>query len=195
MSSLDSMLESLVADDPRRSADRLLTRMCAVSGASGGAILVPAGGQISVFLSFRLSVAGLGSLQTRFQDHQGRLTPKVDVLSMQGFALAALASDDKEPLGWVYLEAPSRTDARELRPFLVGLAKAVAMDRSGAPRAVTSRAEANRTELLRLLEESDWNIAQVSREIGVTRRTLYLRLASFGIERKKVPRLAKPLTA
>lgn len=56
-----------------------------------------------------------------------------------------------------------------------------------------SRPDANRKELVRLLEENDWNIAEVARMLEVTRRTLYMRLKAFNIERLKPPRLAKPI--
>lgn len=190
------MIESLVADDPRRSADRLLSRMCAVAGADGGALLVPQGEFASVFLSYRLSLAGVGSLPIRFQDNRSRLA-KGDVVSTPGFTLAPVAGENGEQVGWVYLENPRSSDPKELHPFLLAMAKAVAaLAEPVALRAPNvNRADANRANILRILEESDWNIARVSRELGVTRRTLYMRLAAFGIARKKVPRLAKPLTA
>ncbi len=196
MNSLGSMLESLVADDPRRSADRLLSKMCDVAGAEGGAVLVPQGENASVFLSYRLSLAGLGSLPIRFQDHRGRLA-KGEVVSASGFALAPVNADGGSQLGWVYLENPRTAESKELRPFLLALAKAVGARSVGAhpPGPHGKSAHANRANILRILEDNDWNIARVSRELRVTRRTLYMRLAAFGIARKKVPRLAKPLTA
>lgn len=196
MNSLGSMIESLVADDPRRSADRLLSKLCEVAGADGGAVLVPQGDGASVFLSYRLSLAGIGSLPIRFQDHRGKLS-KGEVVSAAGFALAPVAGDGEAQVGWVYLESPRAVDAKELRPFLLAMGKAVAALGAAAAGRVpnVNRADANRANILRILEENDWNIARVSRELGVTRRTLYMRLAAFGIARKKVPRLAKPLTA
>ena len=189
------MLESLVADDPRRSADRLLSKMCGVTGAEGGAVLVPHGDNASVLLSYRLSLSGLGSLPIRFGDHRGRLA-KGDVVSASGFALAPISGDGGQQLGWIYLENPQSADAKELKPFLLAMAKAVgALNDPGVRVPNVNRADANRANILRILEENDWNIARVSRELGVTRRTLYMRLAAFGIARKKVPRLAKPLTA
>ena len=190
------MIESLVADDPRRSADRLLSKICDVCGAEGGAVLVPQGDNASVFLSYRLSLAGLGSLPIRFQDHRSRLA-KGEVVTAAGFALAPVLGDRDAQLAWVYLENPKSSDAKELKPFLLGLAKAVSAlgDGGGVRVPNVNRADANRANILRILEENDWNIARVSRELGVTRRTLYMRLAAFGIARKKVPRLAKPLTA
>jgi len=196
MNSLGSMIESLVADDPRRSADRLLSKMCEVAGAEGGAVLVPQGDNASVFLSYRLSLSGLGSLPIRFQDHRSRLA-KGEVVTAADFALAPVTSESDAQLGWIYLENPRSADGKELRPFLLGMAKAVgALSEAPILRAPNlNRADANRVNILRILEENDWNIARVSRELGVTRRTLYMRLAAFGIARKKVPRLAKPLTA
>jgi Bacterial regulatory protein, Fis family len=195
MNSLGSMIESLVADDPRRSADRLLSKVCEVAGADGGAVVVPQGEAASVFLSYRLSLAGLGSLPIRFQDNRGRLA-KGEVVSASGFALAPVSGDENAQLAWIYLENPRNVDAKELRPFLLGMAKAVgALGEVAGPRAPNlNRADANRATIVRILEENDWNIARVSRALGVTRRTLYMRLAAFGIARKKVPRLAKPLT-
>ena len=196
MNSLGSMIESLVVDDPRRSADRLLSKMCDVAGAEGGAVLVPQGENASVFLSYRLSLGGLGSLPIRFQDHRAKLA-KGEVVAASGFALAPVLGDGESQLGWIYLENPKTADAKELRPFLLGMAKAVgALGETASARVPNvNRADANRANILRILEENDWNIARVSRELGVTRRTLYMRLAAFGIARKKVPRLAKPLTA
>lgn len=190
------MIESLVADDPRRSADRLLSKMCDVAGAEGGAVLVPQGDNASVFLSYRLSLVGLGSLPIRFQDHRARLS-RGEVVAAPGFALAPVNGEGDAQLGWVYLENPRSTDAKELRPFLLAMAKAVGAlgESAGARVSNVNRADANRANILRILEENDWNIARVSRGLGVTRRTLYMRLAAFGIARKKVPRLAKPLTA
>ena len=195
MNSLESMIESLVVDDPRRSADRLLSKMCEVAGADGGAVLVPQGDQATVFLSYRLSLAGLGSLPIRFQDHRARLA-KGEVVSAPGFALAPVNGEGGTQLGWTYLENPRAADAKELRPFLLAMAKAVgALGETPSRVPNVNRADANRANILRILEENDWNIARVSRGLGVTRRTLYMRLAAFGIARKKVPRLAKPLTA
>ncbi len=196
MNTLGTMIESLVADDPRRAADRLLEKMCQVVGAEGGAILIPQGDHASVFLSYRLPLNGLASLPIRFQDHRDRLAQGEVVLSA-GFALAPIGADGSPQIGWVYLESPRSAHAEEFRPFLLGLAKAVgALDQPTALRVPNvNRADANRANILRILEENDWNIARVSRELGVTRRTLYMRLSAFGIARKKVPRLAKPLTA
>lgn len=187
------MIESLVSDDPRRAADRLLSRMVEIIAAEGGAVLLPQAEQASVFLSYRLSLSGLASLPIRFQDHKARLA-QGDVVSAPGFALATVRSENDRLVGWIYLENPRSIDAKEMKPFLLAMAKAIGSLSQPAPAVNVNRADANRASIQRILEQNDWNIAKVSRELGVTRRTLYMRLAAFGIARKKVPRLAKPLT-
>ena len=189
------MIESLVADDPRRAADRLLSKMAEVAGAEGGAVLLPQGEHANVFLSYRLSLMGLGSLPIRFQDHKARLA-QGEVVVTPAFALAPVKGDGDGVLGWIYLENPRSADAKEMKPFLLAMAKAVgSLGHNAATIPNVNRVDANRANIQRILEQHDWNIAKVSRVLGVTRRTLYMRLAAFGIARKKVPRLAKPLTA
>jgi transcriptional regulator with GAF, ATPase, and Fis domain len=45
-----------------------------------------------------------------------------------------------------------------------------------------------REKLLLLLNRNEWNISRVSRLMGVTRRTVYLRLQRYGIPRERVAR-------
>jgi transcriptional regulator of acetoin/glycerol metabolism len=61
------------------------------------------------------------------------------------------------------------------------------------PAVQASPAEQGRLQLLTQLERTDWNIAEVARLLGVTRRTVYMRLRSFGIERRRVPKLYKKM--
>jgi transcriptional regulator with GAF, ATPase, and Fis domain len=45
-----------------------------------------------------------------------------------------------------------------------------------------------REKLLLLLNRNEWNIARVARMMGVTRRTVYLRLQRYNIPRERVPK-------
>jgi transcriptional regulator with GAF, ATPase, and Fis domain len=45
-----------------------------------------------------------------------------------------------------------------------------------------------REKLLLLLNRNEWNIARVARLMGVTRRTIYLRLERYKIPRERVPK-------
>jgi hypothetical protein len=51
-----------------------------------------------------------------------------------------------------------------------------------------------REKLLLLLNRNEWNIARVSRLMGVTRRTIYLRLQRYNIPRERVPK-TRPRTS
>src|SRR5437016_6253274 len=53
-------------------------------------------------------------------------------------------------------------------------------------------AEIERQRLMAALERHEWDIARVARLIGVTRRTIYLRLKRYKIHRQRVPKTLKP---
>jgi transcriptional regulator with GAF, ATPase, and Fis domain len=100
-------------------------------------------------------------------------------------------------------------DLARLTKFSRIVAKAV-LD-SGAPteRPARSREDAwetylertpvedmEREKLLLLLNRNEWNIARVARLMGVTRRTIYLRLQRYNIPRERVPKTRlRPATA
>jgi len=58
----------------------------------------------------------------------------------------------------------------------------------------TSVDDMERERLLLLLERNEWNIARVARLMQVTRRTVYLRLARYGVPRERV-RKGRPAIA
>ena len=76
----------LVADDPRRSADRILARLVQIHRARGGAILRPLEGQVEVWLSAGLSLSGLAELPVRWADHFAELVLGRTVV-VPGFAM------------------------------------------------------------------------------------------------------------
>jgi regulatory Fis family protein/GAF domain-containing protein len=91
-------------------------------------------------------------------------------------------------------------DLERMGKFSRILAKAVADTDAPEPRNA-SRSEAwetylertpvedmEREKLLLLLNRNEWNIARVSRLMGVTRRTIYLRLQRYNIPRERVPK-------
>jgi transcriptional regulator of acetoin/glycerol metabolism len=48
-----------------------------------------------------------------------------------------------------------------------------------------------RHRLVELLKRNEWNLARVARVLGVTRRTVYMRLKRYDIARQKVPKTVK----
>ena len=186
------MLAVLVADDPRRSADRILGRLMQIHRARGGAILLQRGRQAEVWLSAGLSLAALVEMPVRWTDHERSLAAGRSVVE-PGFALLP-AMLGNEMVAAIYLAQPEGAAFDDTRVF--GTAVAQAVRASLGHRAPELRpAEEARVQLLSLLERNDWNIAHVARLLSVTRRTIYMRLRSFGIERRRVPKLYKKLPA
>lgn len=189
------MLALLVADDPRRSADRILTRLIQIHQARGGAILRSRNGQAEVWISSGLSLAGLAELPVRWADHSQALSEGRAVIE-PGFALLP-AMLESEMAAALYLAQPEGLGVADARVFGTAIAQAVraAEDSpSSLPRVPeVSPTEEAKLQLLSLLERNEWNLAKVARLMGVTRRTVYLRLRSFGIERRHVPKLYKKL--
>jgi len=99
-------------------------------------------------------------------------------------------------------------DLERLKKFSRIIAKAVG-DSGVVPQDTPSRAEAwetylertpvedmEREKLLLLLNRNEWNIARVARLMGVTRRTIYLRLQRYNIPRERVRKTRlRPATA
>jgi hypothetical protein len=52
----------------------------------------------------------------------------------------------------------------------------------------TSMHDVERDQLLRLLDTNEWNIARVARILGITRATVYNRLARHGLARRRIPK-------
>src|SRR4029453_9205987 len=106
------------------------------------------------------------------------------------------------PLLYVYSSEPPFCDGRALE----GLAKfsrivAKSVNDSSSPRPAggsgdswesylerTPVEDMEREKLLLLLNRNEWNIARVARMMGVTRRTVYLRLQRYNIPRERVPK-------
>ena len=90
-------------------------------------------------------------------------------------------------------------DLERMSKFSRILAKAVGDTGTPEPRGNRSEAwetylertpveDMEREKLLLLLNRNEWNIARVSRLMGVTRRTIYLRLQRYNIPRERVPK-------
>jgi ActR/RegA family two-component response regulator len=185
------MVSLLVADEPRRSADRILTRLVQMHLARGGAILCPRHGQVEIWMSVGLNLAAAAELPVRWADHADSLATGQSVVE-PGFALFP-ALRGGELVAALYLAQPESLSLPEAAIVTTAIAEAVLASEKAEPRPApqVSPAEQGRLQLLTLLERTDWNIAEVARLLGVTRRTVYMRLRSFGIERRRVPKLYK----
>jgi hypothetical protein len=122
------------------------------------------------------------------------------------FAVTPVVHADRV-LGLLYIEGPKPL-AGSRQPVvgqLAGIAaialRAPAAPSSG-PMAIpasgvdaylerTPPAEIAREQLLVLLDRHEWNLSRVARALCVSRRTMYLRLERYGIERRHVPKVIR----
>ena len=190
------MLALLVADDPRRSADRILTRLVQIHQARGGAILRPRQGQVEIWMSAGLSLAAGRRAARALGGPPRRRSPPGRSVVEPGFALFPAMLGD-EMVAALYLAQPEGLAAGEAR----GLRRRDRPGRAGRRRrgraAARARGEPDRggagCSCCPSSSGNEWNIAEVARLLGVTRRTVYMRLRSFGIERRRVPKLYKKM--
>jgi len=143
----------------------------------------------TVYVSDRANERGLGPLS---DDSSGPASFAV-VPVFDDEALVALLYVDSEETHFC-----DGHDLERLGKFSRIIAKAVTDSAAPAPAEAAESWEAylertpvedmEREKLLLLLNRNEWNIARVARLMGVTRRTVYLRLQRYGIPRERVPR-------
>jgi GAF domain-containing protein len=108
------------------------------------------------------------------------------------FVLAPVL-DDGTLWGLLYVEAPTTRfqepqDTDAVATLCTQLASSLSATDAEDFLGRASTAEVARQQLLVLLERHEWNLARVARELGVTRATIYNRLARHGIERRRIPK-------
>jgi transcriptional regulator with GAF, ATPase, and Fis domain len=142
-----------------------------------------------------------------------RRLPKPDAESVASFVVVpVLEGESLVALLYVDSHDPhfcESHDLARLTKFSRIVAKAVLDSDATTERPARSREDAwetylertpvedmEREKLLLLLNRNEWNIARVARLMGVTRRTIYLRLQRYNIPRERVPKTRlRPATA
>lgn len=164
------LAEMLATADPPAAVELLLRYIVECHQATGGAVLRANGS---------LRLRAVRSVDPHQLAAACVTVPDAPVLK-PGYALFPLRHD-VELVGLLYLEAPRLVEPAEVPPLLAALARAL-LHTTGIelpPR------QDDRVLLRRVLDQEDWNIARAARTIGVTRRTVYLRMAKYGIRRRK----------
>jgi transcriptional regulator with GAF, ATPase, and Fis domain len=130
-----------------------------------------------------------------------RRLPQSDRQGSASFAVAPVIDEDAL-IALLYVDSNEphfcdTHDLERLNKFSRIVAKAVtetAPRRGAGPDAWETYLERTpvedmeREKLLLLLNRNEWNIARVARLMGVTRRTVYLRLQRYNIPRERVPK-------
>ena len=197
----------LVAGDPRGAADRTLAFLLSLNKARAAAVFALDRDRLTLFTGRGFDVEAVSTVQAAWTSHRAKLqsgeilrstdarTSYVVAPLMESGSLTAL----------LYLDVASGTewsalDTSSLTAFGVAIAHAViaAASAPAAPSPVqaylsqTSDEEIARERLLLLLVQNEWNISRVARLMGVTRRTIYLRLQRHNIVREKVRKTEVP---
>jgi len=195
MPTLLDIASDLVSIEPASQATRLLGRLMEHTRAAAGAVLVPSDQDLRVFVSRQASLERLS---------QGRSTVAANRFLLQRGESVAADGITLLPLmgqaglvGVVLLEGGDfPIEGTDLILTAIVAAVMVAM----SPRPLTSDLdqfvgirsdEVERHRLVELLKRNEWNLARVARVLGVTRRTVYMRLKRYDIARQKVPKTVK----
>jgi hypothetical protein len=175
--------------------------------ARGAAVFALEGERLTLFAGRGFDVQALSAVQTAWTDHRPKLQNGQilrDADARASYVIAPLTEGDSV-VALLYLDVPAGTpwtslDTSSLTAFGVAIAHAViaAASAPAQPSPVqaylsqTSDEEIARERLLLLLVQNEWNISRVARLMGVTRRTIYLRLQRHNIVREKVRKTEVP---
>jgi len=189
--SLDPTLALLVADDPRGQARKLLDHVATRCRARGAAVVTVVADDLSTFAG-EVPLSRLGVLQRRWKVEAKELRAGRP-LTADDCSLLPLM-DGKELTGLLLVDGGTGIDMKN--PAVIALAAAVKAarehpGREDAQEESVAGAEIERQRLMAALERHEWNIARVARLMGVTRRTIYLRLRRYKIDRRRVPKTLK----
>jgi hypothetical protein len=201
---IDQFTELVVGgDDPRRLAERTLEVVMSLINGRSGAVFTCPDDTVTLFASRGILRAGESVyVPDRLAD---RSLPAPDNRRPTPASFVVVpVFEDESLLALLYVDSlePHFCDAHDLGrlpKFSRIIAKAV--NENGAPGDRGGSGEAweaylertpvedmEREKLLLLLNRNEWNIARVARLMGVTRRTIYLRLQRYNIPRERVPK-------
>lgn len=197
----------LVAGDPRGAADRILAFLLSLNKARGAAVFALDGDRLTLFTGRGFELEAVTTVQNAWTSQRDDLE-KGEILRQSDTRASSVVvplMDEGTVVALLYLDVAAETewkslDASSLTAFGVAIAQAVIAASSGAPEpspvqaylSQTSDDEIARERLLLLLVQNEWNISRVARLMGVTRRTIYLRLQRHNIVREKVRKTEVP---
>jgi len=193
---VDHLVDVALASDPSSEAERLLRALVAFTGGRRAALFELQQDQLRLFSSRALDQCALETVEAAWRTRRDELTAGGPVAS--DHALLYPVTLQEQLLGVLFVDAGERPvsdprDFQALAQFTRIAGHALARRRSEPARylATTSLDDMARDQLLVLLEQHEWNISRVARELGVTRPTIYARLERYGMPRLRPPKLPK----
>jgi transcriptional regulator with GAF, ATPase, and Fis domain len=220
---IDSITDLVVAENPRAVAETVLSAAAATLDARRSAIFIREQERMVLLASRSVDQEVLNVVEQVWRMHaselqEGRpyivtasehesLPREIQTALADVAALAILPIKAGERIaGLFYLDGPHvsslqvLSDATRLaRVASVAVKLPVSAEQPGMLDAYlerTSPKDVAREQLLVLLDRHEWNLSRVARVLGITRRTIYLRLDRYGIERRhasKAPRRREAL--
>jgi transcriptional regulator with GAF, ATPase, and Fis domain len=205
----------LGADEPQRLAERTIEIILSLTRGRSAAVFRIDDGGLELFASRGLDQAALDAAHADWKAHAATLAAGETFYaptSASGARPEARASlpirGEDAVLGVLYVDSAEAhfldaADCARLAKFDRILARALVAPAAPAGERPagferylerTSVDDMERERLLLLLERNEWNIARVARLMSVTRRTVYLRLARYGVPRERV-RKGRPALA
>jgi len=187
---VEETLAVLVADDPQKQAQRLLRHIVAEYKARIAVALAFVDGELTTFAG-EAPLARLTAVQNLWNAGEKELRAGKP-MSVDDHGLVPLM-DGHQLIGLLLVEGGERVEPRAA--CVLALAAALKAGRAEAGHFVDlaslTDAEIERQHLLAALQRNEWNVARVARLLGVTRRTIYHRLARHKIPRQRVPKTLK----
>lgn len=192
--SVEAVVRIMVARDPRQSADTILEFLMGVNGAAAAAVFAVEN-EPRLFVGHGITQRALDwTTECWRRDGQSLAQGR---LSRSDRCLLLPVLRRERLVALVYLETP-QADLDSLAEVSGLLAEAIVSGSAQPDRASdvstylqeTTAEEIESRKLILLLDRFEWNIARVARELRKSRDTIYKRLRTFGIARKRVPKTA-----
>jgi hypothetical protein len=190
---VDDTLALLVADDPRGQARKLLGHVASRCKARAAAVVTVSVDELASFTG-EVPLSRLAALELVWKVEAKGLRAGRPCIGADYSVLPLI--DGKELTGLLFVEGGSGIEMKNPAVVALGAALKAARERPTYSPAreeteAAGGAEIERRRLLAALQRHEWNIARVARLIGVTRRTVYLRLKRYNIDRQRVPKTLK----
>ena len=155
----------------------------------------------TVGLAWQHLRTGLEHLETVYVANRAtdsRIPEATRSKSPASFAILPVVGENSALEGLLYVDSRKpyflgAEDLAELPALARVLSLPLSSGRSGRSfPGVAPDLESEKERLVAILSANQWNILRVAKLIGVTRRTVYLRMQRWGIERKKPKKTLKP---
>jgi len=190
-------VEMLVQQDPKRSADGALGLLLGHVQASSAAVFQVRQRELVLFVSRGIDQDDLDRARRAWA--KGPTRPLAGEAPAQDHVTLIPLQERDVPLGALYVGSSRRLSVGQdtldaILPILLAALKAaenpVVRSPVDAYLESTPAEEIEREQLLLLLSKNEWNIARVARLLGLSRVTVYHRLARYGLSRKRPEKTA-----